>query len=79
MYLPCRLSYLHNGGKEGFRDRMKLFTYTKRIGHTTYTVNAFTSDIAKESFEDITLRLFSHGNHGTLCLPQANRQSERSA
>lgn len=74
-----RLSHQDNGGKEGFRDRMKLFTYTKRIGHTTYTVNAFTSDVAKESFEDITLRLISHGNHGTLRLPQTNRQSERSA
>ena len=79
MYLPCRLLHLDNGGEEGFRDRMKLFTYTKRIGHTTYTVNAFTGDVAKESFEDITLRLISHGNHGTLRLPQTNRQSERSA
>ena len=58
---------------------MKLFTYSKKIGHTTYTVNAYTSDIAKESFEDITLRLISRGGRGRIPMPQTNRQSERSA
>lgn len=58
---------------------MKLCTYTKRIGHTTYTVNAYSSDVAKESFEDIALRLISHGERGKILLPQTNRQSERSA
>ena len=58
---------------------MKLFTYNKRIGHTTYTVNAYTNDVAKESFEDITLRLISHEKRDTLSVPQMNRPSERSA
>ncbi|MBQ6332868.1 MAG: transposon-encoded TnpW family protein [Clostridia bacterium] len=58
---------------------MKLFTYSKKIGRTTYTVNAYTSDVAKESFEDITLRLISRGDRGRIPMPQTNRQSERSA
>lgn len=58
---------------------MKLFTHTKRIGRTVYIVNAYTSDVGKESFEDITLRLISQKDCGKLRLPQTSRQSERSA
>ena len=58
---------------------MKLMTLTRKIGRTTYTVNIYTNAVGKESFEDITLRLISHADHGKLRIPQMNRQSERSA
>ena len=65
--------------------RSTIFTLSRRIGSTNFTVNAHCSDMAAETFEDKIFRLIRNGTMeiGAECdimkSPQTGRQSERSA
>ena len=58
---------------------------TRRIGNTTYKVNAFFKEDGDETMEDKIMRIIqreglaSPTNCGMIDVPQMNRQSERSA
>ena len=58
---------------------------TRRIGSTTYKVNAFFKEDGDETMEDKIMRIIqreglaSPAECGKISVPQMNRQSERSA
>lgn len=61
------------------------FSLTRRVGSTNYTVNVRCGESAKNSFEDIILRLIrgeameGGSEDGKMTVPQGSRRSNKSA
>ena len=65
--------------------RNPTFTLSRRIGSTTYRVNAYTSSTSEATLEDKIIHIVcnevldSDNPRGIMTVPRMSRQSERSA
>jgi hypothetical protein len=71
-------------GVDAHQQEQSAFTFSKRVGSTTYRVNVFMTPECTESAEEKLLRCVKNdlnfaGNHGNIQVLQTGRSAERGS